>query len=569
MEEYNPFDRLVSGISGDEREELLSKVQGAAGGSDKSPAPAASAKDSGHADVAKRYKAEPFYVRFWLWLKSLLTSVPVQSLYNDFLIAGVARRIERDFPDLIDSRKELLLSGLYLKTTQLRNCANFFRKYIAACSEDPDTFFVFMSSIIVPDLENRIKSETDPYNMPLDKEITPDLRISLLRRMDDILQGMTMAERGAMYAAVRCFEWMRQFVRLPFDPFVTAFSSVGDVYTCPFSAIADKPYIALFGKVMSALQQVPQGLLRALCAYAARGASADGSAPQEADADFLAKANAHVSTLVMFGKNVPLRLIGVVLYKDSSFQLEPMDGAEDWFVKFKAQWRKNFDRKWRSWTSDVRKEKIKERTRQYFSMGELPLLPNRPWQDLWGGTPFRYELTMGFLHSFMQNQYAQACMPHLKHIMLDGRFVRKDNASEFTDVLNDFDSLMQGIGETNALLAPSGEYGALFGQLSAAQKYTLQEQRQVEKIIGSLEGASDRFITSFCDDCRKMALMLEVIMGTKKDQEHEGLVNLASLGGRDNVGFRKKIDSTISCLLHAVEIVSELEPLDAPAGAGA
>ena len=155
------FDELVSGISAEERNFLLAKIN-------KSKEPdililqgSREIEDAGYLDA--KYKTEPFLYKFFLWLRSLITKRNVNDLYNMDLVADLARKINKNHPGLIDHRNNLILSLFYEKLKELKNCADFFKPYFTSVNENPGKFYVFLSSFIAPEISEQIAKDADPY----------------------------------------------------------------------------------------------------------------------------------------------------------------------------------------------------------------------------------------------------------------------------------------------------------------------------------------------------------------------------------------------------------------------
>ena len=101
------FDELVSGISAEERNFLLAKIN-------KSKEPdililqgSREIEDAGYLDA--KYKTEPFLYKFFLWLRSLITKRNVNDLYNMDLVADLARKINKNHPGLIVHRNNIIV----------------------------------------------------------------------------------------------------------------------------------------------------------------------------------------------------------------------------------------------------------------------------------------------------------------------------------------------------------------------------------------------------------------------------------------------------------------------------
>ena len=54
---------------------------------------------------------------------------------------------------------------------------------------------------------------------------------------------------------------------------------------------------------------------------------------------FLSKAATNISMIQMFISTVPMANLGKVVFSDFDWQVSEPGGAEDWFIKFKEEWK--------------------------------------------------------------------------------------------------------------------------------------------------------------------------------------------------------------------------------------
>lgn len=139
----NSFDKLVSGISAEERRFLLERLKQE---NTTSPPQSLSVPDEQMPDTRTlqvRIQTESPFYRFILWLRTLLTNQSRETLYNKDVMADAARKIARAHPGLIDFPHGILESIFYEKLKDLHNCASFFKPYIAQAYDSPVNFTFF------------------------------------------------------------------------------------------------------------------------------------------------------------------------------------------------------------------------------------------------------------------------------------------------------------------------------------------------------------------------------------------------------------------------------------------
>lgn len=568
MEKQNSFDKLVSGLSGDERKAMLSKMQ--TDSADVEVFEAVEVYDkNAKLNIEEQLKNESIFVRFVVWLKSLVSGSKPVSVYNFQILQSMIRKVDRDYPSLIDNRREMLLAEFYQKLSQLRVCANFFRKYISMCEEDVNDYYVFLGSIVMDFVDEAMEEDVNPFKLSYDREITTELRSSLLRAQDSIFNKISVDKRNEMYEAVRGYEWLRQLCRLPFDVLVTRFQSIGDgACVCPYSQIdgVNGDLVALC-RVMCNTRPLPDSMLKSLFLFNSKHLVAqdlDTLDLQNTPEAFVRQAQSQVAMIRMFVQSIPLRTLTCIVFKDASWIPETLGGGEEWFVKYKAQWKRIFDQQWHSWTTEAKKEKLKTTLLSFFGIESYPLLPNRPWTFIWNGLPYRYDLTMGFLRYFMIEKYTKEYVPTLKIIVLEGEFLKKDSQSEFTDVFNEFSELMQDINGENNMLDPTGEWGMIFANIADKQLRKANDELKIKQLMEQIEVNSTMILQKFGRLSRILVDMLKALQGENVQVNYGALVNLSDIQGKNNEAFRKNLTLVIEGLSHAIQIVTELEPLDAP-----
>ena len=113
------LDRLAQGISASERKVMLSKMKGMEG---QEPAvPGLTQKkvrdvppeEETRMEFSYKLRKEPFYFRFWIWLRSVFQEKSVEEIYNENLVGVLAHDIERHYPDLLVYRRKVLYSSFY------------------------------------------------------------------------------------------------------------------------------------------------------------------------------------------------------------------------------------------------------------------------------------------------------------------------------------------------------------------------------------------------------------------------------------------------------------------------
>ena len=561
----NSFDKLVSGISAEERRFLLERLKQETAALPPQPlsVPAEQASDTRTLQV--RIQTESPLYRFILWLRALLTNQSRETLYNKDVMADTARKIARAHPGLIDFPHGVLESIFYEKLKDIHDCASFFKPYIAAAYENSGEFYVFLSTFVAPEIAEHIDNEADPYAIPFDRPLTNELRVSLARKLDAAIRDISSEAKANMYEAVRAVEWLRQFTALPYLHFLAQFTAIASSsHTCPFGN-AHTDY-ASFARVLSNGVSISNEVLESLFFFVQRKATrtlALDADSEKALKDFLKKAAATLSSIRMFIETVPLVPIGRIVHGNCTWFPEPFGGAEDWSIKFRGQWKAIFDERWNSWLTDRKKHQLVDSLYVHFGLQEFPELPYRPWASLWGGIPFRCEMTAGFLAWFASNKYGEA-IPTLTTLMLEGIFLKNENRIEFSEAVNDFASTNKKIEAFTESLAPRGTKGIVFESIASEHIRSLKGQERIDSLMLAIEAEVRELGSAFCKECRTIENIFSGIFNESKSADYDVLQNFMTIQGRDNQDFRDKMLDVRSLLQNAFKLLAEIEPFNLP-----
>ena len=569
MAEKKPttFESLVSLLSEDERKALLEKMRPLEGDpdarvleSDKDPS-----MNADEIEIGESLKREPLLYRFILWLRSILASTTSEQLYNDDKISALYKKLNREYPGLLDYRGALLLGIFHEKLLELKKAAEFFKPYLDVIYENIGGFYVFLGSLVVPEVTQSMNSEVDPTGLPLDREVTAELRSSFLRKMEEIIKEIPPHRRGYLYQCAISVDWLYQFTKLPFERFVGAFSNgLSDSQVARFEAVTSE--LNAFAKILCNGKSMPTEAFESIYLFSAKKMIPNSSEAKDDDSrakEFMDKATGFMTIIHMFINSVPLRYVNKVVYNNIQWQPDQFTGAEDWFARYKDQWKKLFDEQWNRWLKEKRKAGLNKRLKDNFGIDKVPLLPDRPWANLWGGVPFHYESTAGFLNWFIAKKQHEVIDP-LKILLLEGQFVNKENRAEVANTLNDLSQISSEMYSLSEDLSPKGQTGLIFEKLASEHLRTLAAQSKIETIIVEKEALVKARKNSFCNCARSVLNILNGIFAEKKDTRYDGIQNLASIQGGNNAAFRSRLMKCQEVFAAALDVLKELEQIDIP-----
>ena len=568
MERENSFDSLVSVMTREERQQMLEKMHEAA------PVyegevfePIEEPPSESEISLEEQLKKESFPFKIFLWIKSIFTNTKQIVLFNEIKISEINKNLQRNYPGLIDAKKGLLLPLFYDKVLELKKAADFLRPYTMAIEKDESGFYVFLASLMMPEVDEDISNNANPFSTPVSTEVKPEFRVELLHNMDETLQNIPVDSKQKMYEAVKSVEWMRQFTKIPFVKFLGLFSEIStSVHTCAFSVIGSE--FDSLAKLLCNGFLLSDNLLEALYLFSVRKTrrfSEDASGEDKSAVDFMNNARSSASVIHMFMSSVPMCSVARVALGDSAWVPEKFYGGEDWFVKFKNQMKKLFDYRWDSWVIECKKEGLRLSLNGNFGLDKFPLLPYRPWtidEDFY----YRYELTAGFLYWYFIEKFPRDYEIALKTIMIEGSFKKKENQLAYTEAFNEMIKIAVALDTFSDKLKPVGEFGVVFASSQKDENgvRSLQEQNKLEKTMREIESETQSILHRFGEADRALGMLLDGILGFLKNANYDTLSNLSRIQGRDNTAFQETLRDAKNSLEAALSLVTELENVDVP-----
>ena len=563
VDSKSAFDRLVAGMSSEDRGQMLEKINHLS-------IPVVQFVETENQLPEKnlslhlRLKEESVFYRFFLWLRAVLEKKDSEKIYNEDVLASMARRINRDHPGILNHRNGLVDSVFYQHLVSLKNAADFFKPYFNIIDDAPGDFYVFLSSFVAPELAERVNSEADPFSLDFSTEPTPDVKSRLLKTLDEILKNIDGSDKSNLYYAVSSLNWLRQFSKLPYIHFTSQFTNIAENnYTCPYrNAVND---FDKFAAVFANIQPVSNEVLEAMLMFAQRKEITKNAQEKDIERtikEFLAKTNQLFASIQMFISSVPIIKVGKILNADYDWLPGNIEGVESWFPNFRSHWRSIIDVRWGDWLRERKKKNLETYLKNDFGLTEFPSLHYRPWQALWMRVPFCCELTGGFMSWFCENRY-DSMITILNEVMMEGIFVRNENRIEYSEGLNLFVQSMKQMEELIARLAPEGEFGAMFEEFATTRLRSFQVQNQIDSMMTTTETEIHDIVKKFGKGARMMDLCITAIVTDERDGSHDGLQNYNTIKGHQNRLWKDHLKEVWETLKKSIFYLSELEPIDA------
>ena len=556
------FDKLIAGLSADERREMLNRINANAPQTVQFVDVDDNIKDI-PGNLKLRLNNESVIYKFLLWVRSVFSKRPSEKIYNDDLLMRIAKKVNKEHPGLVNHHAAVLDSVFYERLRTLKEAADFFKPYFSFVDAAQGEFYVFLSSFVVPELSDRINRNADPFTLPFSRNPTPDVKTELLRKLDDLLNGIEPQSRSKLYYSISALNWLKQYTRLPFIHCSSQFTNIaGANYTCPYgNAVNDYD---VFGSLFAHVTPISSESLEALYLFSQKKdltSNAQSKDIERAVKEFMAVANSHLATIQMFITGVPVIKVGKLVNLDYDWEPGNTGGAEAWFPSFRSHWRKILEVRWNDWLRERKKNLLSASLKNDFGLTSFPTMLYAPWKKLWSDVSFAYELTGGFISWFAMEKYDEI-INTMNDVMLEGIFLRSENRQEYSEGMNNFVNANKKMQELIEKLSPSGAFGLAFEEIATSKIRTLQVQNQIDSMMSSTETDVADIYKKFVQGAKQIDDVYKGFFEDIKDGVHESLQNWTSIKGHQNREWRDRLRNIFIMLKRVIFYLSELEPID-------
>lgn len=567
-EKISTFESLVASLSEEETKSLLFNISN----SMKNIQPELQEK-SQDPDGVKAEKVvvsltkEPFFLRIWLVIISIIKSVPVESLYQKELVDRVGRDLKKHDGKYVNISKQLYTSAFYNLLSDLRKTQIFFSSMLDCYNSEKNSFYMLLSSFLAPEVYNNLLRISSSFDMEA-KDTSNSRKNAILKEIEKLTTELDADIKADMYKVSRAIEWMRTFCDFSLDKVLLKFSVQPSETTCSIFAIQNE--IELLASILASAKNIPVPMLQTLFLLYKKDVLPLGRDAQKEQNDtieqdtskFIDDALKALSYIGEFKKNIPINKIVKYVKQDITWVPIEFSAGEDWFLYFKHAWKDFFLQEWGAWVSDIQKATIKSRMLKIVEAEKLKEIEYKPWRKLLGDSSLKNETMLEFFKTFFQDVYPSKFMPLLKIIISEGAFYRTDNLSEYTSAFNSLNRVAREIASFENELSPESVIGTSFASIIESGVLTIKTKTQVETIIRNIESDIKRICTRIVENLKSMNVILTGIVGGSKTGIYATLTNWSSIQGNNNKKFQDEIIKIKETIVSIIDLINTMATIE-------
>ena len=529
MGELENFDRLVSSLDLEERQELLEKLKGQSTISyeplyvddiDLTPS---------KGSLEDEYIRLSWYMRFWYAFLGFFKSKPAVEIFADSQVTKLDERVGGKAPGVYDYQRRMLLSGFFRQIVSLKEGARYFYSALdTSVNRDRGAFYNFLASLEMPNVHSYLHTETNPKTIyRANPNISDsDLRSTALAEMETAFAMITDTHRGTMYYNARSLFCLKQLSSFLFDRIILAFNNRASEHgeTCSINLVRE--LLLTLNDILFSLKEVPpMTLLESLFVFVIQDKTGTQGFDMNSEiSSHLAKAEAAISVIRNFNRQIPLTWILRCASRNMSIMPREMSGGEDWMMIYRDYWKRRIEFLCSEHIKE-RQEKELLRAFQFFLKGrELIHLKHVNSGNNPDGLPIKDAFALSFLLSFHSEIFMPEINDPLYSILTGPEIQDKESRTEYSLAYDTLEKLGERIRKFEGDISPDGDYGSRYAQARKEMSSIHVKRRKIQIILDETSEDSETIIGQVKEASRGMIKTLGAL--TAENTAMEDMVNM-------------------------------------------
>jgi len=548
------FDRLVSDMSVQERQELLSRVQLATKVDD---APLAAIEATEESDFEALYRQLSFWSKLMLSLRAIFSGRERLALLSDIAFKKLGQRIAGQAATYFSVRTIEFTAAFSFELKALQSGLRLFDEPLKRIlGPEKRDFIAFLAGLEMPEVQDNLIAETDLSrlvdNPLLDNEDSVRREIEIA--VEDALVQISEDDRTVMGRHTTALRYLGLLVRFPFERILRSFGEFGQR-----ADVAQKLLEELAGLLEGFVVPPSAKLLEALFLFSLSDEpSADEPSLEDGLRALIARANGLVAQIRDFNYRIPLRDILRFSLRRLDWTAPAAAGGEDWFALYQQFWADRLTAHLAQHRKDRRRRELLNEAASFINLAKLPLLAHYR-ADWWNGeVSFQHEHSLAFIAGFVNQVFPLETSRTTKTFLIDGRFYKEENRRDFTDCYDRINRVVEAIKKLDDSLSSEGEQGQLIRQALGEAHTPGTRARRTERLIAAADRQARGIVMEMIATFDLFANLVDGILHGQGDSTFDSVTNLAFIGGRENPRLRASLGRIFTTMQRTVEILKGL-----------
>lgn len=550
------FDRLVSALSGQERQDMLARIRYSQVVDE---APLRQQEPTPETRFERVFAGLTLLERIVLFLRTILSGRERVLIIGEIALRRIAKSLGGRTGGGFNPRSLELQEEFFEGVEGLREAAELFRRPLRdALRLQKRDFVAFLAGMEMPIVQEHLLREADPTNH--DRAIMElsefDMKRALDSALQDALDEISEGDRQVMYRDVQLLHWLQGLADFGFDRLLARVHDVATPRVCPANTLIGP--MKELAAVLARLSIPPTTqLVGLLFLFSARDRLEEKETNfEELLQDWIERAREALAEIRRFNESVPLNDIIRVVVKDADWMPTLRGGGEDWFVLFKQFWTDRQERRVSEFVEQRKRKHLLDAAVRMLKLGGLPYLSNYRSNANKLKLTFSHEHSIAFLRGFLDQVYEKILARPVKIFLLDGKFYKDDNRRDFTDACNAVDQLADRIRRLDAAVSSDGRHGTMLLQITNDEGLPASKARAVASIAVVADKEAELIVADGRKNLVLLQLVLDGILHGHGDETYDTISNLSKIGGRENGKLISALRVGVGQLAAANEILS-------------
>ena len=552
------FDRLVSELSGEQRQDMLEKLKSSVSDSDNLVGDEDVGEHYDSTDLAERIKRLGLFARLWLLIRSMFNGRPQEDILESDLLSQSAKRIARQAPDILDPVSRQVKPGLYKRLRTLEQASRTCFEILGpATGEQKGAFLAFLLERESEEMRLRLESDMDIERLADENPSYGDLELKRLleSNLADVLDSMPASVRTRMYTHAQFLDHFRRLGTFDFASVFALFHpSHGTEVENVDLALLQTPLedLAIIGK---GLRLSPgERLLESLYLFVRQETSQDGSGSSEEELVYrLERFTQGFREVRDFFIGMPVEALARLAVNSIHFRPEMRGGGEDWFARLKQFWTRRIDGRYQSFAFARKERKLLD---EAATLCGVPVEGMPEFETEVPGERSRFSSLLGVVDAFLKLVFRPRLLPPLRTLQTKGDFYKGENRTEFDDAFETLRAAPDRLKQLQSQVSGDGVFGKRLKEIEV-QGYSPERLVELRKpVIDEVQQNARRLISDVVTALRSLDNVLNGILFGEVGGVYDTLSNLSTIEGRETDKYLRTLEDVLTTLRSAEQLIS-------------
>ena len=566
MKEDSTFTYLAQGLSESERVRMLDKLRDIT--SEEMVVQEVVVPDEKETSAT----ADPvifslnFLEKCLIFFMALFSSRSYEKTTQEFYLSRLARKLDRGYGGLFSLKDGVLHAEMGRMFKEVSGSFAILRPVVKRAFNNKSDFVAFLAGWVLPVIQTRLTSETDPWLVAEEGSLTdyPEIRKVVETRKEEIFQEITKSDRDEIYGMVRALHALNHLLSFPMEKLVAEFFGPGDTpRSCPVREIRD-----LLGDLANRLAglngEVSPFLLEVLFLYGKdlRDEGADSAVMEELKV-FLKAGQTGLMKIKKLKAQVPFERMLKVINKSIDYILVvSLPGGEEWFALFRRFWEEKIQARLTYFQREKKRQDLAAQGAAFLGRSQLELLPNYIGRKVGEGFTLENEISAALLLGFYQDVFLARINAMLKLIQGDGDFYKDQKKNEFDAAYKGIFSAFDNQRKLSASLRPEGDLGKKLQTLQRQGGSREKRLEDLKEFYKPVERDVKKNLDTFLNYLDVLCKVVGGILFGEVGGRYDSLSNLSYLGGSNNERIIKSLSDVYNDMKKAMDLFYQLQDLE-------